>query len=351
MKQFCIVERDSHEFHAGSKARNDVGEILTAQGWTALPIHRSQGKGTPDKLKMAAVTWMDWRGVAKQLSPGDTLLVQYPLDMYPKVSRLAIPFLRGVKEKGVQLIFLIHDLDSLRGVEGNGERQFLELADLLIAHNQEMTEYLCERGYGDKAIRTLDLFDYLLEEEPTACNTQDPWEVVVAGNLRPDKAGYVYRLGQLDSKVRFRLYGPNYQEGVPQVGVKYCGQFPPEQLPQTLRGGFGLVWDGDRLDCCDGVYGTYLKYNNPHKASLYLACGIPVMVWDQSALADYVVEHHLGIAVGSLEELPRRLQHMSREEYQTLCQGAREMGARLRRGAMLGRVLRAYESSKDEVTE
>ena len=92
MKQFCIVERDSHEFHAGSKARNDVGEILTAQGWTALPVHRSQGKGTPDKLKMAAVTWMDWRGVAKQLSPGDTLLVQYPLDMYPKVSRLAIPF-------------------------------------------------------------------------------------------------------------------------------------------------------------------------------------------------------------------------------------------------------------------
>ena len=52
MKQFCIVERDSHEFHAGSKARNDVGEILTAQGWTALPVHRSQGKGTPDKLKM-----------------------------------------------------------------------------------------------------------------------------------------------------------------------------------------------------------------------------------------------------------------------------------------------------------
>ena len=135
------------------------------------------------------------------------------------------------------------------------------------------------------------------------------------------------------------------------MGVKYCGQFPPEQLPKTLRGGFGLVWDGDRLDCCDGVFGRYLKYNNPHKTSLYLACGIPVMVWDQSALADYVVEHHLGIAVGSLEELPRRLQHMTREEYQTLCQSAREMGARLRRGAMLGRVLRAYESSKDEVTE
>lgn len=92
MKQFCIVERDSHEFHAGSKARNDVGEILTAQGWTALPVHRSQGKGTPDKLKMAAVTWMDWRGVARQVSPGDTLLVQYPWICTPRSAVWPFPF-------------------------------------------------------------------------------------------------------------------------------------------------------------------------------------------------------------------------------------------------------------------
>lgn len=351
MKQFCIVERDSREFHAGSKARNDVGKILTGQGWTALPVHRSQGKGIPDKLKMAAVTWMDWRKVSRTVSQGDTLLVQYPLDMYPKVSRVAIPFLRRMKENGVQIIMLIHDLDSLRGVEGNGERHFLETADVLISHNQVMAEYLCERGYGDKAIRTLGLFDYLAQDVSTTCNTGDPREVVVAGNLRPDKAGYVYRLGQLDSQVRFRLYGPNYQESVPQAGVKYCGQYPPEQLPQVLRGGFGLVWDGDQVDTCAGVFGNYLKYNNPHKTSLYLACGLPVIVWDQSALADYVVEHHLGIAVGSLEDLPWRLQRMSREEYAVLCRGAAEMGSLLRRGDMLCRALRGHQPPENEVIE
>lgn len=351
MKNYCIVERDSHEFHAGSKARNDVGAILAAQGWTALPVHRSQRKGVPDKLKMAAVTWLDWRKVSRTVAQGDTLLVQYPLDMYPKVSRLAIPFLRGMKERGVQLIFLIHDLDSLRGIEGNGERQFLETADVLIAHNQVMAEYLCERGYGDKAIRTLGLFDYLAQDVSPLCNTGDPREVVVAGNLDPHKAGYVYRLDQLDSKVRFRLYGPNYQEGAPQAGVKYCGQYPPEQLPQVLRGGFGLVWDGDQVESCSGVYGGYLRYNNPHKTSLYLACGLPVIVWDQSAIAEYVVEHHLGLAVRSLEELPRRLQRMSREEYDALCQGAWEMGERLRRGDMLCRALRGHHRPEGEVTE
>lgn len=350
MKQFCIVERDSHEFHAGSKARNDVGEILASRGWTALPVHRSQGKGILDKLKMAAATWMDWQRVARKVAPGDTLLVQYPLDMYPKVGRLAIPFLRRMKEGGVQLIFLIHDLDSLRGIEGNGERQFLELGDLLIAHNQVMVEYLCERGYGDKAIRTLGLFDYLAPDVSPACNTGDPWEVVVAGNLMPSKAGYAYRLDQLDSKVRFRLYGPNYQQGAPQAGVKYCGQYPPEQLPQVLRGGFGLVWDGDRIETCSGMFGQYLEYNNPHKTSLYLACGLPVIVWDRSAIAAYVVEHRLGIAVGSLEELPRRLQHMTREEYAALCQGAAEMGERLRQGQMLARALRWHPQGEDEVS-
>lgn len=341
MNNYCIVERDSHEFHAGSKARNDVGQILTDQGWTALPVHRSRGKGIPDKLKMAAVTWMDWRKVCRTVGQGDTLLVQYPLDMYPKVSWVAIPFLRKMREKGVQLIFLIHDLDSLRGIENNGERQFLETADVLVAHNQVMAEYLCERGYGDKAIRTLGLFDYLSEEASPACNTGDPWQVVVAGNLKPDKAGYVYRLGQLDSKVRFRLYGPNYQEGAPQAGVKYCGQYPPEQLPQVLRGGFGLVWDGEELDGCGGRYGAYMRYNNPHKLSLYLASGLPVIVWEQSAVADYVQEHQLGLTVTSLYELPRLLQALTREEYDGMCHSVDTLAPQLRQGRMLSRLVRS----------
>ena len=133
--------------------------------------------------------------------------------------------------------------------------------------------------------------------------------------------------------------------------MKYCGQYTPEQLPQVLRGGFGLVWDGDEIQSCSGVYGSYLRYNNPHKTSLYLACGLPVIVWDQSAIAEYVVEHHLGLAVRSLEELPRRLQRMDRAEYAALCQGAAEMGERLRRGDMLRRALRGHLPPKDEVSE
>ena len=68
-------------------------------------------------------------------------------------------------------------------------------------------------------------------------------------------------------------------------------------------GDFGLVWDGESLDECSGIYGKYLLYNNPHKLSLYLSSGKPVIVWKQSALAPFVEENGLGVAVGSLAEL------------------------------------------------
>ena len=50
-----------------------------------------------------------------------------------------------------------------------------------------------------------------------------------------------------------------------------------------MEGSFGLVWDGISVETCAGVYGEYLKVNNPHKTSLYLASGIPVIIWKEAA--------------------------------------------------------------------
>ena len=56
------------------------------------------------------------------------------------------------------------------------------------------------------------------------------------------------------------------------------GSFLPDELPSALEGSFGLVWDGDSSKTCSGVFGEYLRYNNSHKASLYLASGFPIIV-------------------------------------------------------------------------
>lgn len=62
------------------------------------------------------------------------------------------------------------------------------------------------------------------------------------------------------------------------LGMKNLeGSYMPEELPEKLEAKYGLVWDGLEITSCEGTFGQYLKYNNPHKFSLYMAAGIAVI--------------------------------------------------------------------------
>ena len=73
MKNFCVVEKNSRENHAGSKARNDVAEILENCGYIPVCVHHSEEKGTLDKIKMSAVTISDWQRVSKTAGSGNRI--------------------------------------------------------------------------------------------------------------------------------------------------------------------------------------------------------------------------------------------------------------------------------------
>ena len=107
------------------------------------------------------------------------------------------------------------------------------------------------------------------------------------------------------------------------TNVHYQGAFSPDELPNRLHGGFGLVWDGDSPHTCSGMYGEYLKMNNPHKASLYLASGFPIIVWRQSALAEFVRKNHCGILVDSLFEIADCLNSIDEEDFQELIKNSK----------------------------
>lgn len=341
MGKYCVVEKNFIENHAGSKARNDIADILVKDGWEPLVVHHSEEKGTLDKIKMLFLTRNDWSKIYHKIPEHSELLIQYPLAMYPKVSTVAIPFLKKIKRKNVKLIFLIHDLDSLRGVYKNGERQFLSTADVIIAHNPVMVDYLKQNGYSDKEIRSLNIFDYLIQDTVACRKEGEKTEVVIAGNLKREKAGYVYRLNEVEGEIQFRLYGPNYDGETQGGNVKYCGQYKPEELPEKLEGGFGLVWDGDDIENCTGVFGKYMKYNNPHKTSLYLASGLPVIIWEEAAMAKFIEENGLGISIGNLKEIPRVINNLSEEQYRIMQRNVNDLAFRLSNGEMLRQVLKS----------
>ena len=106
---------------------------------------------------------------------------------------------------------------------------------------------------------------------------------------------------------------------------------------------FGLVWDGTSLDGCNGRYGEYLKFNNPHKTSLYLSCGIPVIIWKEAALADFVEEHKVGITLNSLADLDKVLMETSADDYEIMRTNAMKLAQKLRRGEFIIRAVKTLE--------
>ena len=330
--------------NAGGKAREDIGNILESQGYKKLQAVANSSKradlNTVQRLFHHYEVKKAWQHSLRDLVEGDELVVQFPLLnhtlFFNKVLRL-------LKRRGVKTILLIHDLESLRWSQLSDmplknrlrlnfeEQSVLKQADGIIAHNDKMKSYI--RGYGvdSSKITTIDIFDYLIPDYDTKkdnqlINLKAP--IIIAGNLKKHKAGYVYHL---PSSVDFNLYGIGY-EPTSETNVTYHGSFMPDDLPFVLEGNFGLVWDGPSADSCTGTYGEYLKVNNPHKTSLYFASGIPVVIWSEAAMASFIQKHQCGIVVSSLAEIDQVLSTLSELDYQEMKQNAEKIGTQLRTG-------------------
>ena len=330
---------------AGIKARDDVDAILADMGMNRISLssfeeERTNG-GLLKKLCGHLTVLNIWKKQLKRLCPGDKLFVQFPVLGH---SVFLSGLFQSCEKRGVQIILLIHDLELLRWAKRKyisvlkkirlriEEKSILSCCSRIIVHNLKMKEMLCQTGIsGDKVI-SLDIFDYLVPEynprKINAAQRDKGGPVIIAGALAPHKARYIYRLS---GELRVNLYGVKYS-GEVNERIRYFGAFPPDELPYAMEGSFGLVWDGESIETCSGVYGEYLRINNPHKTSLYLASGLPVIIWSQAALAGFVTENRCGIAVDSILDIEQRLASMTEEEYTQLKEQAAKVGERLRSG-------------------
>ena len=74
---------------------------------------------------------------------------------------------------------------------------------------------------------------------------------------------------------------------------------------------------------------------------------MPVIIWKEAALADYIVKNGCGITVDSIEEIPERLKAMSAREYDTIRANTRRISERLRGGKYTERALRKVLSREE----
>ena len=327
--KYYLKETYEKANHAGSKARMDAEKIMLDNGYLEYVLTESQNF-TP-------------------LTKDDVIILQFPLLWQSLKKQIRMKFL---KKRIFKTYLLIHDIESLRNKKIKSFSDFkysiihflqnktvLERVDGIIAHNDKMKSELVKMGINKEKIVSLEIFDYLIPNFNEDKN-YDKDKILLAGNFDIRKTRYARNLPEMPE---FEIYGINFEsENLPN-NVHYKGAFTPDELPNHLQGGFGLVWDGDSARTCSGMYGEYLKINNPHKASLYLASGFPIVVWKQSALADFVRNNNCGILVNSLFEILESLESMSEDEYQELVKNSKRIGEKIRQGYYLKTALEKCE--------
>ena len=336
---------NAHEKNAGNKARNDVVAILISEGYKGLEL-KVENWYKMNFFKAQQHKYRATKSVFDQLGAGDELVIQFPIIHHTFfISRL----IKQAQKRGAKFYLLIHDIETLRHAAGSEvkfrhkvrnyfqEKKALMSVDGIIVHNDIMKKVLVSQGVPADKMVSLEIFDYLIPnfEEKTAPQKDQP--IIVAGNLNPTKSGYLYNLPEQPA---YNLYGVGYDESRALKNTSYFGSFMPDNLPTALEGSFGLVWDGDSSETCQGSYGNYLRFNNSHKASLYLASGFPVVVWKESALAHFILEKSCGIAVASLHDLEAALENLTEKEYADLSENARRIGKDLREGYYLRSALK-----------
>lgn len=330
-----IQERSDIGKHAGSKARQDIDVILAQMvGDVAFSYSEHHFASVFDKFCYVLSPHNICRFIALSRVNNKKLFIQYPFYSNIILRKLLLRLLRYN-----EVCLLIHDVDSLRNFGQDNIQHEIEVFNtckMLIVHNQRMADALKRIGVHAPML-TLDLFDYL------RATTNHParsyrYEIAFAGNLA--KSTFLYH--DLDKLgVNFFVYGINFDRNkIRSKSVTYHGSFTSEEIPARLEGSFGLIWDGDSIDTCSGAFGEYTRYNNPHKLSLYVSSCLPVIVWSQAAIADFVKEHDIGFCVDSLSDIHTILASMTEDDYARYLKNITALQEKVTSGYFAKRVIR-----------
>lgn len=306
----CYLSHNYRNFNnAGNKSKNYIEHVMQSMGFKniALPQTHFSNKVIGFFATLAGIVVATFR-----IHKDDVLVLQYPLKKYYTfVCRMA-------HFKGTKVVTLIHDLGCFRRKKLTAEKEMRRLSnsDYIIIHNENMKRWINEHGRTE-GVGVHWMFDYLAEAQaPVRKAPEGQISILYAGSLPRKKNAFLYTLAEENRGYDLELYGKGLNAAeIKSDSVHYHGFVSDEELIENTKYNYGLVWDGPSLDACEGDFGEYLRYNNPLKASLYVRCHLPLIVWEKAAIAPLVREKGIGICVSTLRDLDRTLKGISAQKY------------------------------------
>lgn len=280
------------------KAKADYATIAVQASWQILSLYRYNDSRFDQTTRVNHIN--DWLSPVKS---DDIVLHQFPTYMSAEFES---DFAIALRHRGVQSAILIHDIEPLRLIKkAPWEFDVLNQYDMVIVHSQAMQDALITLGVHTQFI-IQNFFDYLSDYSLPA---QFSHKVNFAGTFQKSPWLQNYHgpeitvFGSKPKKWRDVTFPP---------AINYQGNFNPEDIVHQFQDGFGLIWDSD-FD--DKTYQSYTKYNTPHKASLYLRAGLPLIAWSNSALGKQIIALNLGFVLDHLDDLADQLNKVDEAQY------------------------------------
>ncbi|GBG97505.1 hypothetical protein [Lactococcus termiticola] len=332
MKKWVTATQHGMGANAIQKVNADVVSIAESLGYQALPITRYDATSEAPELMRVRI-----QGLITAVQPGDLVVCLHPI---LNGFIFDVSLVSALKERGAKVVINVFDTEKLRYPKDLGEsydqigkeHALFNQADYLIVHNEAMEAGLREVGVTVPMLKR-GPFDYLMpaEEAKLSDNLERKLTFVGSFDKSPFLKTWAYQtplsaFGSRQTAEGEYPLGPN---------VDYLGM--ANFLQDMPRDAFGIFWD-------EGFnYQVYSQYTSPHKVALYMATGLPVIVWDGAGIAPFIKREGLGYTVKSLDEIDGLLASITDEELRALKERTNYFSYFIRDGAFTRRVLSELE--------
>lgn len=308
---YCAFHAAPIQTDAAIKPSDDTAKLLEMMGAVRFPMQRFGG--------MYEQIFDD---ISNKLKTGDILIQTSPA--YTQWFDGEDELIDRVHEAKAKIIGIVHDIDAVRfGGLPDDYIPKMNKYDGLIVQSTEMHMWLVQAGLETRGQVTIMNGPWPYKTNEAYLKPKFVHQIVYGGNPDQNKSGFMKKLHQLASIPAYSMIiagNVGFEKWMPELkNDPFFLSLPntqSEKLPGLLAdlGGFGLIMDGTECDPSD-KYFNYQKYVWPHKLSLYIAAGLPVIAISGTKAAEYVKQEHIGIVVSNIDAIPHAIKNVNASEY------------------------------------
>ncbi|KRN27708.1 hypothetical protein IV38_GL001921 [Lactobacillus selangorensis] len=308
-----------------SKSRDDFAEIAHETGYQYVDIRRYE-RGQESYAALGARI----DGLTASVMPNDLFVYQYPSEID---AQFEVSFIEHVAYRQTKLVILVRDYHSLHYGYNPGfdEVRLFNLAKALIVPSERMRTKLRADGVNTPIVlqyvgdfRTArNMNQKLSERSVVVLDAAAQTNILTAWQQKTPLIG----VGRHEKKLNLPANVNNIQTQSVRESI--------QKMPLFI----GLVLEKNE----------YAKYRSSYAAAAFLALGMPIIVWEQSALAGFIKINHLGWTLKSVKDVDGLLKSLSDttiHEYQERVQSFAQL---LRNGYFTRQALVAIEKMVTDI--